>query len=753
MTPRNLRTLLLLLLFAVPGFLKAQPAFPDYGQLYTRDVVPRIDILIHPDTLDWIYNHVESDHEFRAVFVFNNGSVHDTIPDIGFRLRGNTSRYSQKKSFKVSFNTFVQGQKYYGVEKLNLNGEHNDPSITRARLCWDILREAKVAGARSNHVQVYINGNYYGLYISVEHIDEEFVKQYFGNNDGNLYKCLWPADLTYRGVNPDLYKFTSGDRRTYELKINEETDDYSDIAHFIDVLNNTPTASLPCELEKVFNVQDYLKIAAFDVLTANWDGYIFNKNNFYLYHNTATGLFEYIPYDVDNTYGIDWFGIDWAARNIYTWAHPSEPRPLFTRLLEVPEYKAQYTYYLRQVVEKITSNPGFLQNMFSIRDQISPYVANDPYYPRDYGYNITSFNTSFESGTGAHVPIGLQPFIQTRNSTAISQAMSTNAAPMIKYMAHNHAKAYQPIVVQAFVEDESLSSVKLEYKFDDGNWLSADMTDNGQQGDFAAGDKIYTVTLEGKPANTVINYRIVASDSQQAISSKPCNSAEYTIPALNPMKLYINEFMASNSSTIMDEHGEYDDWIEIYNGSNQEIWLGDKYLSDNLNNPQKYAFPNITLDAGEYLLIWADGQPGQGPLHTSYKLDKDAEEIGLFDNAASGYALIDAITYTNQTNNISMGRVTDGAAEWKLFSSPTPGSSNSLVSIPEYAEIQKLLIQNPVLNGELRLNKVSDFAIYDLTGRKLIEVNASDKLNINHLKSGIYILRTSSGDGLRFLKQ
>lgn len=45
----------------------------------------------------------------------------------------------------------------------------------------------------------------------------------------------------------------------------------------------------------------------------DWDGYIYNKNNFYLYHNTLTGKIEYLPYDVDNTFGIDWFGIDWSA--------------------------------------------------------------------------------------------------------------------------------------------------------------------------------------------------------------------------------------------------------------------------------------------------------------------------------------------------------------------------------------------------------------------------------------------------------
>ena len=159
----------------------------------------RIDITINPDTLDWIYNNPESDIEFHAVFVFDNGTVHDTIDPVGFRLRGNTSRYSKKKSFTVSFNTFTSGGKYYGVEKLNLNGEHNDPSVMRSKLMWDIMRKWQIPAPRANHVQVYINGNYYGLYINVEHIDEEFAQSRFGNKDGNLFKCLYPADLVIAG--------------------------------------------------------------------------------------------------------------------------------------------------------------------------------------------------------------------------------------------------------------------------------------------------------------------------------------------------------------------------------------------------------------------------------------------------------------------------------------------------------------------------------------------------------------------------
>ena len=82
---------ILLLLTVVTGS-RSQPSLPDNGQLFTDTVVPVVYITINPDTLAWLYANPYSDREFRSVFVFDNGTVRDTIDPAGFRLRGNTSR-------------------------------------------------------------------------------------------------------------------------------------------------------------------------------------------------------------------------------------------------------------------------------------------------------------------------------------------------------------------------------------------------------------------------------------------------------------------------------------------------------------------------------------------------------------------------------------------------------------------------------------------------------------------------------------
>ncbi|MBC8490296.1 MAG: CotH kinase family protein [Bacteroidetes bacterium] len=754
---RKVTSGILLLLTFITNILCSQPSFPDKGQVFVDSIVPRIDIFINPDTLQWIYDNPESNTEFHANFIFDNGIIKDTVIDVGFRLRGNTSRWAAKKSFKVSFNKFEPGRKYYGLEKLNLNGEHNDPSVIRAKLCWDLLREFDIPAPRSNHVLVYINNNYYGLYINVEHIDEEFVDSRFGNQDGNLYKCLWPADLDYLGSNPDLYKFTAGERRAYALKTNVLQDDYSDLAHFIDVLNNTPDEQLVCELDKVFNIYDYLKIIAVDIFTGNWDGYIYNKNNFYLYHNTQTGKFEYIPYDPDNTYGIDWFGRDWGTRNIYDWQqHGGEVRPLYTRLISNSKLKDQFSFYLNKLITEYTDENLFFPRMDEIKEKITPYVEVDPYYTLDYGYTISDFHNSYIQALGGHVTYGLKPYIQIRNSTAIEQLILNSINPVIKYIGNRKLFIGQNLWVRAYVEDEDTNpEVKLVYTINYGSSQFKFMYDDGEHFDGEEGDKIYGGVILDIPVNTTIKYRISAEDNFGYYSIMPCSPVIVELLESEEPALYINEFMASNDSTIADEYGEYDDWIEIYNGDEEQVWLGDKYLSDNLQNPDKWQMPDINLEPGDFILIWADNDPEQGANHTDFKLDIDGEEIGIFDAENTGFFFIDTITFGQQITDVSFGREPDGGYEWIFYIIPTPGYSNVTGSIVEIFNSDNLIkvYPNPVNNGIVYFDKSLNFQLFNSVGQLIARGTKVRSIDVHCLNKGIYFIVTDEGVNIKLMIQ
>jgi hypothetical protein len=732
---------LLTALLAVTS-LSAQPSFPDNGQLFVDTVVPRVDITVHPDTLAWIYANPESDREFHATFVFDNGVVRDTIDPVGFRLRGNTSRWSKKKSFKVSFNTFTPGGKYYGVEKLNLNGEHNDPSVMRSKVMWDILRKWDIPAPRANHVRVYINGNYHGLYINVEHIDEEFALSRFGNKDGNLYKCLWPADLAYRGTDPDSYRIWSGNRWVYELMINEEENDFSDLAALIGVLENSTNENLVCDLDALFNSYDYLKVMAAQIFCGDWDGYLYNKNNFYLYHNTLTGKFEYIPYDVDNTFGIDWFNIDWAARNIYGWQPGgSEVRPLYDRLINHPVFRKQFSRYAEQLTGSTLDIDSLVQAIDERKIMIAPYVATDPFYPLDYGYDYDDFMNSFASATGAHVKWGLYPYLEARKSSMSAQIETGSMAPVIKYIRH-HREAGQAVTVSATVEAHAMPvNVEVLYSVDGSTLVQAAMVSDGSGR--------FTVSLEGIPDDKRVKYQIMAADASGDVSLLPCEPASIRPVAGDTPLLFINEFMADNDRTIADEHGNYSDWIEIFNGDDEDLFLGDLFLTDNFHNPGKWQMPDSILPAGGFILIWADGTVVPGSVHASFKLSKEGEEIGIF---SADLLVIDTLSFGLQREDVSMGRSTDGAEEIVFLAAATPGRSNNPTSTEEIPGEEKLTVwPNPASGGMIRLSEQVDCRVYSAGGHLMFAGRDVTLIDISRYSPGLYIIVTSDGRTVKLI--
>lgn len=136
----------------------------------------------------------------------------------------------------------------------------------------------------------------------------------------------------------------------------------------------------------------------------------------------------------------------------------------------------------------------------------------------------------------------------------------------------------------------------------------------------------------------------------------------------------INEFMASNTATIQNPAGNYSDWIELFNPSDLEVDLSGMFLTDNMTSLRWQFSPETIIKEHAYLIIWADGNVMQGPLHTSFKLDANGGAIALI--AGDGSTFIDTVTYKQQFTDISFGRTTDGNLGWGYLSTPTPGEAN-----------------------------------------------------------------------------
>jgi len=238
--------------------------------------------------------------------------------------------------------------------------------------------------------------------------------------------------------------------------------------------------------------------------------------------------------------------------------------------------------------------------------------------------------------------------------------------------------------------------------------------------------------------------------------------------------IFINEFLASNSNVNQDEFGENDDWIEIYNANEWPVNMGGLFITDNLTQPLKYQIPfndaeKTTVPASGYLLIWADDDSEQGPMHLTFKLDKSGEQIGIAQIIDDNPLFIDSLTYAVQTADISYGRISDGNDNWKFFTYPTPLKPNSATAIGNENKIplRFSLSQNypnpfnPTTAISYQLPVVSEVElnIYNILGQKVatlvskkqpagtykVEWDAAPASGGQGVASGVYLYRITAG--------
>tara|TARA_B000000532_G_scaffold238342_1_gene226636 strand:- start:443 stop:994 length:552 start_codon:yes stop_codon:yes gene_type:complete len=136
--------------------------------------------------------------------------------------------------------------------------------------------------------------------------------------------------------------------------------------------------------------------------------------------------------------------------------------------------------------------------------------------------------------------------------------------------------------------------------------------------------------------------------------------------------------MASNDFTAVDEFGEFDDWIEIYNKGNESINLTGYFLSDDVNNLTKYTFPDVTLDPDQYFIVWADDdEEDQGDYnHATFKLSASGESVYLSDQNLN---LIDNCVFGEQQTDQGFARVPNGLGDF-VIQAPSFNYNNDLIS-------------------------------------------------------------------------
>lgn len=376
------------------------PVFSDPNLNYVFDKTALPEITIEISTEEWnklLTNYdVNRDNEIEvaADYSFTKDGKTEKLTNIGFRLRGNTSRMRpegttgqlhnpdnpnwNQASFAFKFSKFNKSQRFYGMQDLNVRFFREEPLHARDVYSYDLHRRYNVWTApMSSYAKINIKIKedqktaYYGVYEMVEAINQDYLNKRFapGNNTGNLWKGntytprnLGRADFV---VTPDLDSrigIEDPDNNIYipyDLKTNKKTIETVAKPQLVKFLNDLKANVGNKEwLEQNIDIDLFLRYLAVHVSLGNWDDFWNNGNNMYFYFDNA-GKFHMVPYDYDNTLGISWHDLvaDAGKQNPLQWGKLDDSAPLALAILSVPEFVEQYKQHLMALI-----NPEF--NLF-----------------------------------------------------------------------------------------------------------------------------------------------------------------------------------------------------------------------------------------------------------------------------------------------------------------------------------------------------------------------------------------------------
>ena len=480
----------------------------------------------------WFYN---PDERIPAKLTLN-GIEYDSV---AVRYKGNSTFclpndvMNQKVPYNIDMNKIVSGQNILGYKKLKLANAWMDPTFAKQITASNIYRRYLPTG-ESNLVRLNVQGNYLGLYVNDESINKQFLNKHFGEDDGALFKCdnivrfcdtanapdALPPNLYFLGEDSSLY-FNS-----YDMKSDNGWNSLIDLIKTIELEFQN--------IDSILNVDRVLWAFAVNQVIANFDCYnTYYIHNYYLYQ-TGDGLFQMIPWDLDNSYIGAIMGWDfWNPSVVYEFdpffsggpytgpggtPQPWEARPLLTKLLDNDLYRKIYEAHLRTIINEsldanlIGNNVNNLQNLaYSSANQ----DVNKVFSMNEFSDNVNNpiwaiFNWGFA---------GILSTVNERKLFLINNSFYSLNSPSI----NNVTIINNILTAEVFNAD----SVEMMFTLNQYNskFKSLQMHDDGTNGDLFANDGIYSLEIPTFLSSNDLKFYIRA-ENNDAITLSP-ERAEY----------------------------------------------------------------------------------------------------------------------------------------------------------------------------------------------------------------------------------
>ncbi len=777
-------SLLRLLIVAIvsTSVISAQDAGDNF---YKNDLLHTIELeFAQPDYWEQMESNFESNFGgSNHIYILGKVTIDGEILDsVGVRFKGFTSYpfEGDKKPFKLDFNEYVDGQRYDGLRKMNLNNGTGDPAFHRDVLCYKMMRDMGVKAPRTSWARVYVNGQYWGLYQTIEQVDKEFLKNNFADAEGNLFKNKGWSFLDWLGANQSEYA------SIFELKTNKDEDDWEGFIQLMNIINNTSDDDFRSMIESHFNVDLFLRTLAVDVATNNWDSFMEHGRNWYMYEDTD-GVFHWIPWDYNfalgGTFGfggsddcfffpffyfftngtgeVDFqfagFRTDGCLNTEYKWDFGDGNTSDLVSPTHIYDTPSIY-----EVCLTMTDDGQSMTECRTVDTTFDPalcttIVNGTAGHPADIVFQeVIESNPNccdFWSGNCENEWQDTNDFINGGNGNNFDIDQTNNERVLIRRLLNIAEYREQYESYFCTISDEVMTEERLFTIMDENRLLIEESVEedpnnlfNYQRFLVDIGAIEETDGLKGYIKNRITT---LSQDVDANITCLPRGEQLFY------QEMVINEVVASNDSIggQADPDGGYPDWIEFYNTTDRELDLSGVFLSDDRDDLRKWEFPlNTTIAVDDYLIVWADNDLMQQGLHAAFKLKKEGEGIYLSNGDGS---LIDSVYYAEQQTNIGWARIPNGTGDFEFWTTTFDDNNENGISSTEnpLASDNLNIFPNPttgLVNIKSLSGRMEQILVQDASGKALQQETLmlnSYELDLSAREAGLYIIQIQLANG------
>lgn len=468
---------------------------------------------------------------------------------VGARWKGNTSYTmpSLRKSINLEFDYMVTNADLMTYSTVNLNNAAGDETVMREPLYFNVMSQYTPC-PKGAMCQLYVNGSLWSVYSLIQQENGELINEWFPSNDGDRWRAPNSPNSTattafgYLG-NTNISTYLN----YYELKTDNATTNvaFGRLINAINVLNNT-TTDFRNTVENVFAVDNWLWFHAVENVFADDDSYWNKGADYGFYYEIESGRIHPVEHDGNESFVA-------GDVSLTPLAGVNTTRPLLYKFLNVPELKQRYLAHLRTILTE-NFNPGVMTakiNAFHALS-INAIIAD----PRK-GISMAAYTNDL---------VALKTFITNRYNYLMAHAELTPLQPNINSVSAPATTVYATNIptITANVTSNNGSGVSSVWVYfrdkNYGRFTVRQMYDDGAHGDGAAGDGVYGAVTTNFPAGNKIHYYVEAraNNTAQAARFAPARAEHETydysvaLTTAASTSFVINEFMASNTSTLAD---------------------------------------------------------------------------------------------------------------------------------------------------------------------------------------------------------